>query len=222
MNDEMQFLIGSLIALCLASIVSAHAQSPEVRPSIDFWPHEVTISKEVALEKRSRYGSVLLKRPAGTLVKVVRLDSDLLAIEADGFLGKIEVQETDFWERAGKASDAAMEQRRRDEEAMKVRDAEEAAARARNAAIQRYKNAEQLEFKITQVLPNGCLAAVWDWNSALKASFPTGKRIFIELTGPGLAEGQKYGLHAERSGTFSYKTVLGAPSTVERWTPVEP
>jgi hypothetical protein len=49
------------------------------------------------------------------------------------------------------------------------------------------------------------------------------KRIFLELTAPDLAkaaEGQRYKVRAERSGIFQYTTVLGAPSTVERWTPL--
>ena len=49
---------------------------------------------------------------------------------------------------------------------------------------------------------------------------PLEKRIFLELTGPDFAQGQRYEVRAERSGTFNYTTVLGAPSTVERWTPL--
>ena len=68
-----------------------------------------------------------------------------------------------------------------------------------------------LEFEIIQVVKDGCLARVLNDNQ---------KRIFLELTGPDFAQGQGYEARAERSGTFNYTTVLGAPSTVERWTPL--
>jgi hypothetical protein len=47
------------------------------------------------------------------------------------------------------------------------------------------------------------------------------ERIFIELKGPKFAQGQRYEVRAEQWGTFKYTTVLGAPSTIERWAPLE-
>ena len=83
------------------------------------------------------------------------------------------------------------------------------------ARIKRYQNAAKLVIEIIQVLDDGCLARVLESNAS------TGKKIFIELRNPNWAEGQRYELRAEQYGTFSYKTVLGAPSTVERWVPVD-
>jgi hypothetical protein len=80
--------------------------------------------------------------------------------------------------------------------------------------IKRYEAATVLEIEIIQVVKDGCLARVSNDNH---------KRIFLELTGSDLAraaEGQRYKVPAEKSGTFKYTTVLGAPSTVERWTPL--
>ena len=68
-----------------------------------------------------------------------------------------------------------------------------------------------LQIEITQVLNDGCLATVLNENQ---------KKIFLELVGPNFAQGQRYEVRAEQSGVFKYTTVLGASSTVERWTPL--
>lgn len=73
--------------------------------------------------------------------------------------------------------------------------------------IKWYEAATVLQIEIIQVVKDGCLARVLNDNQ---------KRIFLELTGPDFAQGQRYEVRAERSGTFKYATVLGAPSTVER------
>ncbi len=87
----------------------------------------------------------------------------------------------------------------------------EAAERTKAERKRRYEAATALEIEITQVVNDGCLARVLNDNN---------KRIFLELTGPDFAQGQRYQVRAEQSGVFKYTTVLGAPSTVERWTPL--
>ena len=87
----------------------------------------------------------------------------------------------------------------------------EAVERTKAERIKRYEAATVLQIEIIQVVNDGCLARVLNDNQ---------KRIFLELTGPDFAQGQRYEVRAERSGTFKYTTVLGAPSTVERWTPL--
>ena len=77
--------------------------------------------------------------------------------------------------------------------------------------IKMYEAATLLEIEISQVLNNGCLARVLNDNH---------KSIFLELSGPNFAQGQRYKVRAERAGIFKDTTVLGAPTTVERWTPL--
>ena len=75
------------IVLGLCFFDSASAQSSEEKPEKVFWPREVKISEEVKLEQKTKYGVVAAKRIAGSVVKVVSLDSDSLRIESDGFQG---------------------------------------------------------------------------------------------------------------------------------------
>ena len=75
--------------------------------------------------------------------------------------------------------------------------------RIKAAKVKRYEDAAEFQLEIVQVTEEGCLAIVLD-NGNL-----TRKRIFIQLRGS-VAEGQRYEVRAEQSGTFSYKTVLGA------------
>jgi hypothetical protein len=82
----------------------------------------------------------------------------------------------------------------------------------RIARKRRYEQAVLLQLSIIQVLNDGSLATVLNDNY---------KTIFIELKGSHLAQGQRYELKAEQWGTFKYRTVLGAPSVVERWAPVD-
>jgi hypothetical protein len=51
----------------------------------------VKISEDIKLEQKTKYGVVTAKRIAGSVVKVVNLDSDSLRIESDGFQGTISV-----------------------------------------------------------------------------------------------------------------------------------
>jgi hypothetical protein len=202
------------IVLSLCFFDSASAQSSEEKPEKAFWPREVKISEEVKLEQKTKYGVVTAKRIAGSVVKVVSLDSDSLRIESDGFQGTISVANTDFWDRAERTRNAAIERKKRAEELVREREEREAEEKTKAERIKRYEAATILEFEIIQVVKDGCLARVLNDNH---------KRIFLELTGPDLAkaaQGQTYKVRAERSGTFKYTTVLGAPSTVERWTPL--
>jgi hypothetical protein len=67
------------------------------------------LSEEIKLEQKTKYGVVNSKRIAGSVVKVVSLDSDSLRIESDRFQGTMSVEKTDFWDRAEKARDAAID-----------------------------------------------------------------------------------------------------------------
>ena len=191
--------------------IKSELQASEEKPEKAFWPREVKISEEVKLEQKSKYGVVNAKRIAGSVVKVVSLDSDSLRIESDGFQGTISVAKTDFWDRAEKTRNAAIERKKRAEELVREREEQEAEKKTNAERIKRYKAATVLEIEIIQVVKDGCLARVLN---------DSHKRIFLELTGPDFAQGQTYKVRAERSGTFNYTTVLGAPSTVERWTPL--
>jgi hypothetical protein len=192
----------------------AWAQPSEEKPNKVFWPREVKISEEIKLEQKTKYGLVTSKRIAGSVVKVISLDSDSLRIESDGFQGTISVAKTDFWERAERTRSAAIERTAREQALVKEREEREAEEKMKADRIKMYEAATLLEIEVSQVLNNGCLARVLNDNH---------KSIFIELTGPDLAQaaqGQRYKVRAERSGIFKYTTVLGAPSTVERWTPL--
>jgi hypothetical protein len=169
--------------------------------------------KASCLNKKNRYGLVSPKRLRGSIVKVINLDSDFLEVESEGFSGKIAVEKTDFWQRAESARKAAIERQNREKEITKAREQREKERKIDAARLEKYENATKLEIEIVQILDEGCLATV------LENDNWTRKRIFIELRGS-VAEGQRYEVRAEQSGTFSYKTVLGAPSTVERWTPI--
>jgi hypothetical protein len=154
---------------------------------------------------------VASKRPAGSVVKVVGLDSDSLRIESDGFLGTMSVEKTDFWDRAEKTREAATDKQKGELLLARERAIREAEERMKAERIKRYETATVLEVEITQVLDYGCLATVLNDNR---------KRIFLELVGPKFAQGQRHEVRAEQSGVFKYTTVLGASSTVERWTPL--
>jgi hypothetical protein len=64
------------------------------------------------------------------------------------------------------------------------------------------ESADNFQTEIIQVLSEGCLATIIKWDSAIEPD-PTGKRIFIEMTGSNLVEGQKYNVRAERSRSIS-------------------
>jgi hypothetical protein len=154
---------------------------------------------------------VTSKRTAGSVVKVVSLDSNSLRIESDGFQGTISVEKTDFWDRAEKTREAAINKQKGERLLAKERAIREAEERMKAERIKRYEAATILEIEITQVPDYGCLATVLNDNR---------KRIFLELAGPNFA--QVRGMKFERSnlGVFKYTTVLSAPSTIERWTPL--
>ncbi len=201
-----------IIALWLFAFAPvAWAQPSDEKPNKAFWPREVKISEDIKFEQKTKYGLVTSKRIAGSVVKVVSLDSDSLRIESDGFQGTINVAKTDFWERAKRTRSAAIERTDREQALVKEREEREAEEKMKADRIKMYEAATLLEIEISQVLNNGCLARVLNDNH---------KRIFLELRGPNFAQGQRYQVRAERSGIFKYTTVLGAPSTVERWTPL--
>jgi hypothetical protein len=102
-------ILARAIALCLWFFDSTSAQSSDEKPEKAFWPREVKISEDIKLEQKTKYGVVTSKRIAGSVVKVVSLDSDSLRIESDGFQGTISVGKTDFWDRAEKTRDAAID-----------------------------------------------------------------------------------------------------------------
>jgi hypothetical protein len=78
-------ILARAIALGLCFFDSTSAQLSDEKPEKAFWPREVRISEEVKLEQKTKYGVVTAKRIAGSVVKVVSLDSDSLRIESDGF-----------------------------------------------------------------------------------------------------------------------------------------
>jgi hypothetical protein len=204
-------ILARAIALGLCFFDSTSAQSGDEKPEKAFWPREVKISEDIKLEQKTKYGVVTAKRIAGSVVKVVSLDSDSLRIESDDFQGTMSVAKTDFWDRAEKARDAAIDKEKSQRLLAKERAMREAVERTKADRIKAYEAATVLEIEIIQVVKDGCLATLLNDNH---------KRIFLELTGPDFAQGQRYEVRAERSGTFKYTTVLGAPSTVERWTPL--
>jgi hypothetical protein len=119
-----------------------------------------------------------------------------------------EKPEKAFWPREVKISeDIKLEQFVEDRERRLSRYSKIWAAR-----VGRYEAASVPGIEISQVVNNGCLVRVLNDDNH--------KSIFLELTGPDLAKDQRYKVRAERSGIFKYTTVLGAPTTVERWTPV--
>ena len=199
------------IALCLCFVDSTSAQPSDEKPEKAFWPREVKISEDIKLEQKTKYGLVTSKRSSGSVVKVISLESDSLKIESDGFQGTMSVGKTDFWDRAEKTRNAAIDKEKTQRLLAKERAMREAVERTKAERIKRYEAATVLQIEIIQVVNDGCLARVLNDNH---------KRIFLELTGPNFAQGQRYEVRAEQSGTFKYTTVLGAPSTVERWTPL--
>jgi hypothetical protein len=201
-----------IIALWLSAFgLAAGAQSSDEKPNKAFWPREVKISEDIKLEQKTKYGVVAAKRIAGSVVKVISLESYSLRIESDGFLGTVNVEKTDFWDRAKRTRSAEIERTDREQALVKEREQRQAEEKIKADRIKTYEAATLLEIEISQVLNDGCLARVLNDNH---------KSIFLELTGPNFAQGQRYKVRAERSGIFKYTTVLGAPTTVERWTPL--
>ena len=107
------------------------AQASDEKPDKAFWPREVRISEEVKVEQKTKYGVVISKRIAGSVVKVVSLDSDSLRIESDGFQGTIEVEKTDFWDQAGRTREAAIDKQKSERLLAKERAMREAEKRAK-------------------------------------------------------------------------------------------
>jgi hypothetical protein len=200
------------IAVGLSMFGSVSAQSDDDKPEKTFWPRQVTLSEAIELEQKTKYSLVTAKRSPGNVVKVIGLDSDVLTVESEGFSGKVSVRKTDFWERAERTRNVAIERKKRAEQLVRERQDQEAAEKMKATRLKRYEAAPVLQLEIIQVLNDGCLARVLNDNH---------KRIFIELRGANLAQGQQYEIRAGRWGTFKYTTVLGAPSTVERWAPLE-
>jgi membrane protein involved in colicin uptake len=79
------------------------------------------------------------------------------------------VGKTDFWERAERTRNAAIETRKRAEEVVREREEREAEEKTKAERIKRYEAATVLEFEIIQVVKDGCLARVLNDNQ---------KRIF--------------------------------------------
>jgi hypothetical protein len=140
------------------------AQPSNEKPNKAFWPREVRISEEVKVEQKTKYGLVTSKRTAGSVVKVVSLDSDSLRIESDGFQGTISVEKTDFWDRAEKTREAAINKQKGERLLAKERAIREAEERMKAERIKRYEAATILEIEITQVPDYGCLATVLNDN----------------------------------------------------------
>jgi hypothetical protein len=204
-------ILARAIAICLCFFDSTSAQPSEEKPNKAFWPREVKISEDIKLEQKTKYGLVTVKRSSGSVVKVISLEADSLRIESDGFFGTLNVEKTDFWDRAKTTRSAAIERTNREQALATEREEREAEEKMKADRIKMYEAATLLEIEISQVLNNGCLARALNDNH---------KSIFIELRGPNFAQGQRYQVRAERSGIFKYTTVLGAPTTVERWTPL--
>jgi hypothetical protein len=97
--------------------IKLELQASEEKPEKVFWPREVKISEEVKVEQKTKYGVVSAKRIAGSVVKVISLESDSLRIESGGLLGAVNVEKTDFWHRAEKTRDAAIERQKREQAA---------------------------------------------------------------------------------------------------------
>ena len=99
------------------------------------------ISEEVKVEQKTKYGVVISKRTAGSVVKVVSLSADSLTIESDELFGKISVEKTDFWDRAEKTMDAANQKDYREKALVRERERKEAEERVRVRRIERYEAA---------------------------------------------------------------------------------
>ena len=96
---------------------------------------------------------------AGSLVKVVSLASESLRIERDGFQGTIEVEQTDFWDRAEKKRYAAIDKEKSQRLLAKERAMREAEQRTAER-VKSYETASVLQIEIIQVVNDGCLARV--------------------------------------------------------------
>ena len=78
------------------------------------------------MEQKTKYGVVTAKRIAGSVVKVISLESDSLRIESDGFLGTVNVDKTDFWDRAERTRSTEIEKTNREQALVKEREEREA------------------------------------------------------------------------------------------------
>jgi len=104
------------------TLTAKPTQTPEDKPEETYWPSKVTASEEIVLNRITQYGAISVRRAPGSVVNVVNLDSDLLQVESDGFSGEVKVDKTDFWERAIKTRNVAVERFKRDEEVKKARE----------------------------------------------------------------------------------------------------
>jgi hypothetical protein len=100
------------------------------------------------------------RRLPGAVVKVINLNSDLLEVESEGFLGKIAVEKTDFWQRAESARKVSKQRENRERELATARQQKENEDRIKAARAKRYENAADLQIEIIQVTEEGCLAIV--------------------------------------------------------------
>ena len=208
-TETRDSIFARAIALCLCFVDSTSAQPSDEKPEKAFWPREVKISEDIKLEQKTKYGLVTSKRSSGSVVKVISLESDSLKIESDVFQGTMSVGKTDFWDRAEKTRDAAIDRRasgysQRNGRCGKPR-RERRVRESRGMRTLRCFKSRLFKCSMTD---------------AWQVLNDNHKRIFIELRGASLAQGQRYEVRAEQRGTFKYTTVLGAPSTVERWTPL--
>ena len=102
------------------TVAARPTQTPVDKPEETYWPSKVTASEEIVLNRITQYGAISVRRAPGSVVNVVNLDSDLLQVESDGFSGEVKVDKTDFWERAIKTRNVAVERLKRDEEVKKA------------------------------------------------------------------------------------------------------
>ena len=190
------------------------APTPRGIPAGQFHPVKVQISKAMTLRRIDEHGLISSEISEGSEVDVLSLKGDVLSVGRGDIKGSIAVADTDFLARAIATEDVAIAQRERDEkkrrEMAPIIEARRQAAARQAAKEDRRASSVEKKFEVLQVISGGILCMDDD-----------SRRFYIEGKWSNMAEGQRYSMRVIRDGVFEYRTVLGAPSTIERYVPLD-
>jgi len=181
-------------------------------PPPECWPKSVHILQAIEFSGApSGAGKITSKLPKGTEVKATLTDDhSTLFLRSMDLEASAPIGMTDFLEEAERIRVKIIESEKLTEQISREKLRQEKILADQEAEKNRkemlLKNSRTISFRVLQVLADGCMVEPDGFDG----------RVYLEGLS-GAAEGEHFSAHVIRSGTFSYKTVLGAPSTIEKW-----
>lgn len=195
-----------------AKVSKKNTDDYEIPMTSEFWPSEVTLLKDAEITGSSEYGTFKRRVKAGTKIHAETKDGKALVISSDGMLGTVPSNQTDFLKlaEANRKTEILRRKEMIDQQRM---EAQQALAKSAREEWERSKI--NLHVKISQIVGTQGIIAY-------QISESPSEPIFIDGNFQGHADGDDVSVDAWPNGTFKYKTVLGAPKTVHRYSTTHP